>query len=343
MDAPEFKSAFNDRYSILTRRIFRMLSSNSRSKITDIAEKLGVSRRTVALKLANMEKALGLHYTLELDEEMLGLRRPHLIAVKLNANPDYQKIKSILLRSYIPQLAATVSGRYDLLIYANAMSGTEYSRWDNTTRQLLAPYKAEWYSMEVVHRQLGFIPLRDTAIEKAKLPDKYRRMILVLNRNSRISFQELARELKMNANTAVYNFNALVKLGYVKSFASLINVPRSISLMTFFSKYIPAEGYENSSSIARKAFKADDEISLVSRYLMAAPLIGSYDFFTIGAFDNYAVAYKEDILHHKKVQKKYIIKMLYGEIKDILFGKLPIRSVDTKSTYNTLVWTPEQD
>lgn len=339
MDDVQSRSAFNDKYSITARKVLRAVSEDSRTKITDIAKYLKVSRRTAALKLASMEKELKLRYVLEFDEEKLGLNRPHLILAKFNSKPDYNKIKEILSRSYIPQLAASVSGTYDLLIYANALSGTEYAHWDKSTQTLLAPYKVEWYSSEVAHRQLGFFPMRNELLEKTKIKEKYKRILSILNSNSRISFHDLSKALKMNVNTAVYNFNKIIKLGYIKSFTITMDVPKDITLMTFFSKYTPSEGYENAASIARSAFTSDDDAPLISRYLITAALIGSYDFFTLGAFDDADTAYRNDVLHHKNVFKRYNVHLLYGTVKEVLLGSLPIRSIDTKKDYNTLVWS----
>ena len=69
---------------------------------------------------------------------------------------------------------------------------------------------------------------------------------------------------------------------------------------------------------------------------MCAPLIGSYDFFTLGAFDDFETAYKNDIQYHKTLFKKQGIKIVYGEVDKVILGSLPIRSVDTKKEYNTL-------
>ena len=335
----EIKSAFNQKYSLTARRIMRLISSDSRVKITTIANALNVSRRTAALKLENMEREFNLHYTLEFDEEQIGLNRPHLILAKFKGKPDYNHIKELLGKSYIPQFAASISGNYNLLIYANAMSGMEYARWDKLMQMLLAPYKAEWHSSEVVHRQLGFFPLRNEILEKVKIKEKYKRILYILNNNSRISFQELAKQLNMNVNTAVYNFNKILKMNYIKSFTTTMEIPANVSAMTFFSKYVPSEGYEAASAKARSAFMNDEEDPLISRYLVTAPLIGSYDFFTLGIFDNSAIAYSEDVLYHKSLFKNYGIKMRYGEIKEVLLGRLPIRSINTRKDYKTLVWS----
>lgn len=341
MDDGRPGNAFNERYSIAARKIMRMISEDSRAKITEMASSLDMSRRTVALKLADMERELNLHYTLEFDEEKLGLNRPHLILAKFGSRPDYEKVRRLLGRSYIPQIAAAISGNYDLLIYANALSGMEYAKWDKSMQNLLSEYKVQWHSSEVVHKQLGFFPIRNVILEKTKIKEKYKSMLSILNENSRISFQALGKRLGMNVNTAVYNFNKIVEQGYIKSFTTTMSLPKDISLMTFFAKYIPSEGYENAAVQARKEFMSDSENPLVNRYLITAPLIGSYDFFVLGAFDNMEEAHRNGVLYHRNAFRKYSVRILYGEIKELLLGKLPIRSIDAKKEYKTLVWSTD--
>jgi DNA-binding Lrp family transcriptional regulator len=339
----EFASEFNLKYSPMAKKVLRLISNDSRAKLTDIAKALNISRRTASLKLENLEKELKIHYTIEFNEEKLGLRRQHLVIAKFKNKPSYNKIAELLKKSYIPQMAASIEGTYDLLIYANALSGTEYAHWDRKMQMLLSEYGVEWQTSEVVHRQLGFFPIRNEAIMRADIKDRYKKMLILLNENSRISFQEMSKSMKMNVNTIVYNFNKMLKLGYINSFTITMDMPKNVSFMTFFSKYIPSAGYEDASAIARKVFMSDEEFPLISRYLVTAPLIGSFDFFTLGAFDNPEIAYKKDVLHHKNLFKKYAVKMLYGNIKDVLVGRLPIRSIDTKTNYKTIIWNVEQD
>lgn len=339
MDEQEFSSDFNQRYSLVAKRILKHVSKNSRAKITEIAKDLNISRRTAAIKLSNMEKELKIHYILELDEEKLGLNRPHLVLAKFDKKLEASKLREVLSKSHIPQMATLINGTYDLLIYANAMSGTEYAHWDRSTQMMLSSYRVEWHSSEVAHRQLGFFPLRNEIIAKASIKEKYKRMLSILNENSRISFQDLAKTLGMNVNTAVYNFNKILELGYIKSFTMTMEPPPYVSLMTFFGRYTNYEGFENAAIKARAAFKGDDELPLISRYLLTAPLIGSYDFFTLGAFDNFDIAYKKDIMYHKSAFKDFDVKMVYGDVKEVLLGRLPIRSTDTNKEYKTVVWS----
>lgn len=336
----EVQSRFHERYSPITKKIFRLLSENSRASISEMSNALGISRRTISERLKKLESESGLRYTLELNEANLGLNNPHLILVKFDAKPDYAKIKEMLHSSYIPQLAVTMKGSEQMIIYANAKAGKEYAHWDRSMRMMLAKYKPSWQPSEVAHRQLGFFPLRSEIIDKSTMPEKYKPMLKLLNRNSRMSFQDISKELNMNFNTAAYNFNNLKKMSFIDRFTATIGMPQGTTFVAFFSKYTPSEGYEKASAEARRAFTSDDDNPMVSRYLITAPLIGSYDFFGIGAFDSMESALKHGVSYHKKLFKRYNVKMVHGELKEVLLGSLPIRSLDNKNDYKAISWNP---
>ena len=330
----EFKSEFNEKYSLVTRRIVRQLSENSRISISEFSKAVSLSRKTVVDRMKKAEQEFGIQYTVEFNESMLGLVSPHLITVKFSSKPDYDHIASILRQSHIPQFAAACKGGYDLVIYAIATSTREYAHWDKEMQILLGTkFGVEWRPSEVVHRQLGFLPLRNEMLAKAQIPEKYRGMMNLLNTNARVSFQEMSKKLNMHFNTVSYNFSKLLKTSYIKRFTITMEKPKDMTLMSSFSRYKPTKDYESASANSRKAFMSDDDNSVVSRYLMTAPLIGSYDFFTLGAFDSPDAAYRYDIAYHKKTQQNQGVRMAYAEVDRVLLGRMPIRSVDDKKEY----------
>ena len=337
----DFHSAFNDKYSLVARRMLRLLSVNARTSISEMRDALGVSRATVKKKLDSLSKELNISYTLELDERKLGLVSPHLITIKFRQKPDYKKIADLLLKSYIPQVAAVTEGSYDMIIYANAFSTSDYAHWDKSMRILLGEYGALWLPSEVVHRQLGSFPLRNEIIDKSPVGDKYRVLLRELNTNSRQPFQHLSAKLGMHTNTLKYNYDRLLKEGLIKRPTIAFDMPKGLCMMSFFSNYVPGKGYEASSATARLAFTSDDKDPMISRYLICAPLIGVHDFFTLGVFDDKNTAYKRDVLHHKTIFKKHGIRMEHAEVKEVMVGRLPVRSIDTKKEYNKIIWTPE--
>lgn len=331
----DFESNFNKEYSPVTRKIIRLLSNNSRITVSEIAKELKMSRSTIASRLKKIEQAFQISYTLGLDATKLGLDSPHVILVRFEKKPDYEKIRGALARTYVVQFAARIKGTYDLLIYANAYSLPEYLTWDMRMRSELMPsYKARWYTSDVSFSRLGFQPVRSEAIEKAKLPKKEREMLKVLNQNSRIPFNQLSKTLGMNYKTTVYNFNKLIKLGYIKRFTITMRLRSDISLMTMFNNFVPTQNYKGVEELAKNFFTKDDRTPLVNRFLMCSNLVGAYDFFTLGAYDDPKIGYSRGILLYNKLFKKYdITNTEYGTIEEVLVGMLPIRSIDAAKEF----------
>jgi DNA-binding Lrp family transcriptional regulator len=335
----EFKSDFNSNYSLITRRMLRLLSENARISISEMSKQLGISRESVRKRLKKIEAEFGIGYTVELNEEALSLPSAFLIAVKFSSRPNLSKIRGMLEQSAIPQIAVSTKGGYEMIVCAVAASNKEYAHWDKSMQIALSEYGVDWKSSAVVHRQLGFFPLRDGMIEKLEINARHKEMLKVLNNNSRITFNAMSEQLGMHFNTVAYNFKKLTK--YIKRFTITMAKPADVTLMSFFAKYRPKEGYEATSAKARKAFMSDDENSLVSRYLLCAPLIGSFDFFTLGAFDSAEVAYKRDVLYHKRLFAKHGIRISHAVVESVLLGRLPIRSIDAAKEYSVVKWTSD--
>ncbi|HVA82952.1 MAG TPA: winged helix-turn-helix transcriptional regulator [Candidatus Aquilonibacter sp.] len=334
----EPESRFNKKYSIVTKRILRLLSNNSRISVTEMAKKLGLSRRTTAIRLKKVEEVFHINYTLDLNEEKLGFESPNLILVKFLKKADLGKLRAAIGKSPIIQFAATVKGSYDMIVYANARTPIEYMNWDRDLRkELLSPFRAYWDPSQVAFKRFGYFPLRNEALDQAEVPEKYGEMLKILNTNSRISFNELAKHLGVNYKTTVYTFNKLVHEGYINKFTVAMDPQENISFMTMFSKFVPPEDYEGATDLTKKLLTSDDEDSLITRYLMTASLVGSYDFFTLSAFDDYKTAYKYAVKYYKNLFKKFeTIRIEYGAIKEILVGKLPIRSMDSSKEFRQI-------
>lgn len=346
MEAPisyEFHSEFNDRYTTPTRRMVRILSENSRTTISEIADAMELSRRTIKERLLKTEKALGMQYTIEFNEEALGLTAPHMIVVELEKKPDYEYVRKLLLKSPMPQLAFTIKGKNRIFIYAVGTTHREYAHWDNVISVLLSEYGINWHSSEVMPRQLGFVPLRTDLIDRLSIDGKYKPMLKMLNENSRATFRQMSTKLDMHFNTVIYNFNRLLKSNYIKRFTLTMAPQPNMCTMAFWVKYSPRKDLEKSTAKLRKAFMSDDRYSIASRYMLCAPLIGSYDHFGIGVFDSYGKAYEHLVQYHRQSLGHHMSKIFYGEVDRVLVGRLPMRSIDTKADYRVINWTADME
>ncbi|MDE1824030.1 MAG: Lrp/AsnC family transcriptional regulator [Candidatus Micrarchaeota archaeon] len=337
----DFKSSFNDRYNLVTRRILRMLSENSRASVSSMSLALKISRKSVVERIRRLEKEIGISYALEFNEEKLGLFNPHLIRVSFSKVPDWSHVAELLKASYIPQFAASVKGDYDMMIYANAPSRQDYVHWDKGMQQLLSDYGVKWRSSEIAHRQLGFFPLRGELLDKTSIPDKYKGIAKVLNSNARISFNGISKVLEMHFNTVAYNFKKLQDTGYIKRFTILMDKPDSTSILVYFGSYTISGKFEANAVQSRKNLMSDDEYSMISRYPFCCQLIGSADFFAMGMFDDEKAARRYGIGNYKKTMVDQKPKVSYGTLEKVLLGRLPLRAIDTKKEYNIVRWTTD--
>ena len=337
----DFHSAFNEKWGGLTREIICLLCEDSRMSVTEIAGRLGVSRKTVITRLKKAETALGIKYTLELDDVALGLTNPHIVAIKFKAKPDYTDIKHILESSHVPQLAVMVSGTYDMLVYANAENQNEYVFWDKTTRVVLSKYEAVWQASDLAFRHLGFFPIRNSLLERLRIPKRYLDMLLLLNENARMSVNEMSKRLGIKQRTLNYDFSKMLKMGYIKRFTLIMQKPVDTVMVPLFGKYAISAGFENDSMSMRKEITfRDDKLPIVSRCLFSAQLIGSYDFFFIGVYDDYETGYRQLVKYYKERFRKHSVNAIYGAAGETLLGTLPVRSLDPKKNFNMIRWTP---
>lgn len=337
----EFESRFNGRWDPLLRKIIRLLSENSRMSIVEIAKQLEVSRKTIVDRMEKAEKELGIKYTIELDESKLNIDDPHVILVRFQKKPDEAEIKRIMEKSHIPQVVAMMNGSYDMLVLANAENTNEYVYWDTSTRVLLAKYKASWQVSDLAFKHLGFLPLRNELLQRLAIPELHKKIILLLNENARMSFSEIARRLGMKQNTVAYNFKKLQDSGYIKRFTLVIKNLPPVSVMALCGSYVIGEGFESASMRVRKEVTfLDDKLPLISRCLFSARLIGTWDFFFVGVYDDYDTAMKRMVKVYRTDFKDYQVKNTQGFVTKVLVGDLPSRSLDPKKEFNMIRWVP---
>lgn len=161
----------------------------------------------------------------------------------------------------------------------------------------------------------------------------------MLNSDSGITFKEMAAKLGMHINSAMYTYRKIVEQErYVKRFGIALRQPKDTSIMGFFCRYTPGPDHESNSMRARRAFMSDDKDPAVSRYPLCSQLIGGYDFFGLGVFDDEKTAYRMGVLYHRQCHGRNRIKTRHAYVDDVLLGTLPLYNIDTGKEYHTIRW-----
>ena len=329
--------------NIMERKILRELCVNSRIPLSEISKKFGIPRYLASKYIKDLEKKLGLHYTLELYPEALGVTTIHTIRIKFQKMPSEAYILESLKDSRIAQFVAITEGDFDLLIFAIARSTKEYAQWELAIQLKFAEYGIYLRPSEVTITRLGFVPFDRSLIATSSIEDVYKKIIEVLNENSRISVRDLSKRIGMKESITRYYFLNLKKMELVKRFTTIITNPPLKSNMAYFESHSIKPGIMERILTERKAvyFKQGPEIDLVNRLQVMWSITGSDQTFTIVSYSDEKTAIKESIDFHKEVFKKDQPVILYGFIKKVVKGYLPIRNLDVEKYFDTSAWPTE--
>lgn len=327
---------------ILSRRILRELCIDSRVTISELSRKLGVSRPMIARHIESLERELGLSYALELDYRKLGLVKMYLYYVKFTRKPNAAELRSFLEKSDRVQLALSTRGQFDLAVFAYQGDEEEFAIWDQ--QFILGFPKCGVYArksdIDVIN--FGFVPLDSNAIEGSSLKDSQKKMLLVLNQNSRIRIRELADKLGMSEDLATYHMQKLMKSGIIKRFTAIITKARSSDII-YFAHYVFDDHYISGINAERRDtyFKKEDQIPVFNRFQMVLSVSGAEDHAAWTSSDTVKGAMAE-IEMHKRIFKSERPKIRYGIIERPIKGLMPVRSLDIQSNYVATEWVPGQ-
>ncbi|MDE1871576.1 MAG: Lrp/AsnC family transcriptional regulator [Candidatus Micrarchaeota archaeon] len=327
-------------YSYVKRALLRELSENSRIPVTALAKKMKCSRNTILNNMKFLEKEFGLYYTLELDRSLLGFVQNYIITVKFDSKPDRKDIMSMLKESKFAFFAAETEGDFDLLMKMVINSGEEYIDWSVRALSKLLPFRPTIKTSIVNVVNSGFIPignevLRNLDISKLRLDRLDKKIIMLLNGDSRISYIDMANILKEDVETVRYRMKKISKTGLIHKFTVVLKkAPINYNIAFFLEhKYTPSifATYRNSIQYYKDLNKT---LPIINTFGYLATLSGSYTFFGIGCFENEENAIKGAIIAHKNLYENDDASLSYAKITNVIVGNLPIRNMDVEGSLN---------
>ena len=104
--------------SLLSRKILRDLCTNSRSTVTELAAKYGITRKMVRSRITALEKEFGLKYTLELDYEKLGFLPLHIVKIRFLRRVRIEDLRSAFANDRPVKMIEVDKGIYRI-VYAD--------------------------------------------------------------------------------------------------------------------------------------------------------------------------------------------------------------------------------
>ncbi len=331
-------------FSGIDKEILRGISEDSRVSVTQLAKQAHCSRVTLMKHLHELEQKLGIVYTLEVDDAMLGSMERHIIAMKFAVKPEAKVLEEIFKDDSQAQVVLTTSGDFDLFIYARTGNPVRYIVWESHIATELAEFKPLIRPSEFIVAHTGFWPLNDGFVSEmsssVKLDDKDKRLLVQLNRNSRRSIQELSELTGMKGSTVRYRLTRLMKSKIIKRFTIAVQRPPHQCAMVHLVNYRFSKGFGERMLEIRKVYLGidDKEPPLLNTLQMISPISGSHRSLGITLTASEEDAIKEIIEPNKRIYKKDSIEIELAKITGVVKGLLPFRNIDVKKNYLRIEW-----
>lgn len=326
--------------STLSRQILRELCTNSRVTITELAEKYKVSRHAVKERIGALEKEFGLRYIIEPNYGELGFTTMHIVRMRLTKVPKPETIREIFSKSRTAQFVATTTGEFNLIIFAVAKNSIEYSQWETALNAEFAEYGIYLKQSEINVMHLGFIPLDTAAIEASNIDTIYKKMLSILNEDSRISIRDLSKRMGSSEALTRYYFRELNKTKIIKRYTAVATKSQFKFNIVFFANYVLKSGIEKRVDRERRTmyWKPLSEFPILSEYPIMWSTSGGDRSFTWANYDDYKEGLKQSVDAHKAAFREDEPKLRVGVVKEIIKGYAPIRNLDQKENLVTVEW-----
>jgi DNA-binding Lrp family transcriptional regulator len=329
--------------SILSREILRELCTNSRVTITELADKYKVSRHAVKERITALEREFGILYTIEPNYIKFGFSALHVVRLKFSKMPKPAEAAQILSNSRIAQFAAITKGDFNMIVFAVAKNSVEYSQWEAALDLSFGKYGISVAQSEVNAPHLGFVPIDETAIEASSIDPIYKKMISVLNKNSRISIRDLSKQMDSSEALTRYYFRELSKTKLVKRYTAVLTKSPLKYDILYFANYIVKSGIEKRIDNERRTmyWKPVQEFPVISEFQIMWGISGADRSFTWASYNNYEEGLEKSVKAHLSAYRIDEAKVIKATVENVVKGHIPIRNLDPKTNYEVTEWYPQ--
>ncbi len=302
-------------YDILSEKIFKELTENSRLPEAKIAKKLKCAPKTVK----NRIKRLDVDYVLELDKKKLGLTNEYFIFIKLKSDIPRQEIQNYINKKDIIQFAALTKGDFDLFLYVLTKDNNEYDDFEFDLRLKFEEYIKNFNSTYVLKSYFGFFPISKEIILKSKeIHSPKKEILAILAENSRTSIKDIATKLKISSPLAKYHVDSILKSKYVKK-STVILKPKNSAIIFGFLQHTNLKDY---NKIMKPHMK--DWFKYLKNFVYQGRVVGNYDYFEMYSFKDLSVFFEGFEKDLEEVINKCFKKRIIAIVGPILKGKLNI-------------------
>lgn len=329
--------------SVLSRHILRDLCTDSRVTITELAQRYNVSRHVVKERIIGLEKEFGLRYTIEPNYTALGYNSLHIVRTRFVKMPDISEIKAAFAKSRVAQFVAITDGYFQLVTFALARDSIEYIHWETAYMAHFAKYGMSTKQSEINVMNLGFMPINSDAIGESNVEPVYKKMLMILNENSRISIRDMSKQLGFSETLTRYHFRELNKTNIIKRYTALATKSYFKYNILYFVIYTIRAGVENRVAKERRTmyWKQLDEFPVLNEYAANWATSGGDRSFTWACYNDYREGLQKSLNAHKTAYKEDSPIARTAVISQIIKGHAPIRNIDQKESFKTIDWKSE--
>ncbi len=331
-------------YSKREKLILRELSNDARISVSRLAEIAGCSRLTAKRIVNELTGDLGIRFVLELDENRLGARERHLIAVSFSKRPPEKELAEFFAGDVNAQEAYLTEGSFDLVVYATATRPEDYIIWETRIATHFSDYGVMIRPSEFVLSHFGYLPLSSKLIhmvdKESGIDDKDKLILESLNEDSRMSLSELSRRTGMSGNVIRYRIFMLQKSGVIKRFTIAMQRPEGHVSLFYMINYRFTKTTTNVAFASAREFYMgiDGDLPLINTFQFVAPVSGSFRSFGMVCAPDEKSAMEYAVKRHKVIFRNEDAEIKYAVVRKVLKGLLPIRNLDMRQNYRKIEW-----
>lgn len=308
----------------LPYKMLMYLYEDSRAPLKALGRKFNISYHTISEVLKKYEEKYRLAYTLELDEQALGFTAGRLISVKFASMPNIEKLKERLVKDVFVQDAYLGSGDFDLLLYVVGLTDKDFDSWQFKFRIDFSDYKPNLRFALLNQYLVGFFPLRnDFLSDTTKLNSNEKKVLLLLNENSRMKLNELVQNSKLTQMRVIYIIKKLKEKGIIKKFTTLVQQPDKRLFSAYACYNIPVKWHEKLLLNFLEEMTKENFHEIANDYNIMANTNGFCDLFFMCAFSDGEVAAKRGPEILKELWKDEDAKVEKVILTSLLVGKWP--------------------
>lgn len=341
----------DDKYA--EEAIITLLSMDSRIGIDKIAAEVGLTRDQVYGRIKKLVKEYGIRFVPEINianlqrYEFLGMswgksKREILNMVTQESAPNIgfeeyvalvdfkggtpsdEEILKAMGDSYIPQYIARMAGQHNLFVYAIARHATDITEF---MYQFMNNIKLNSVDrVQFIYPEFGFFPLNDKILEQMQVQSQYKKLLLSLNKNAKVEFSSLTKEMGGITGATVGSLYARLKeIGLITRPTICITQPAESIVKLFLFSIVDKQKFVKNKG----GFLLDFVKNRTNQCIFMASIMNPSGFLVLARFKS---PLEEEEFKTRMNELDFGVEISESTILQSVYGMLGIRDFTPSAT-----------